>query len=43
VRAAGADVVYPPRDTDYGSREFAVRDPEGRVWSVGSYRPAAAG
>jgi uncharacterized glyoxalase superfamily protein PhnB len=42
VRAAGADVVYPPRDTDYGSREYAVRDPEGQVWSVGNYRPAAA-
>jgi uncharacterized glyoxalase superfamily protein PhnB len=43
VRDAGADVVYGPRDTDYGSREYAVRDPEGRVWSFGSYRPAAAG
>jgi uncharacterized glyoxalase superfamily protein PhnB len=42
ARAAGADVVYPPRDTDYGSREYAVRDPEGRVWSVGDYRPPAA-
>jgi uncharacterized glyoxalase superfamily protein PhnB len=42
ARAAGADVVYPPRDTDYGSREYAVRDPEGQVWSVGDYRPAAA-
>jgi uncharacterized glyoxalase superfamily protein PhnB len=42
VRAAGGDVVYPPRDTEYGSREYAVRDPEGAVWSVGSYRPAGA-
>jgi uncharacterized glyoxalase superfamily protein PhnB len=42
ARDAGADVVYPPRDTDYGSREYAVRDPEGRVWSVGDYRPSAA-
>lgn len=23
--------------TDYGSREFAVRDPEGNLWSFGSY------
>jgi len=40
ARDAGADVVYPPRDTDYGSREYAVRDPEGQVWSIGDYRPA---
>ena len=41
VHDAGADIVYPPRDTDYGSREYAVRDPEGRVWSFGTYLPAA--
>lgn len=43
VRDAGGDIVYPPRDTDYGSREYAVRDPEGRVWSFGTYRPPAVG
>jgi uncharacterized glyoxalase superfamily protein PhnB len=37
--AAGADVVRPLNDTDYGSREFSVRDPEGHVWSFGTYRP----
>jgi len=36
--AAGAEVVQPPHDTDHGSREFAVRDPEGNLWSVGTYR-----
>ena len=36
--AAGAEVVQPLRDTDHGSREFAVRDPEGNLWSVGTYR-----
>ena len=25
-------------DTDYGSRDFAVRDPEGDRWSIGTYR-----
>ena len=25
-------------DTDYGSRDFAVRDPEGNRWSFGTYR-----
>jgi uncharacterized glyoxalase superfamily protein PhnB len=37
--AAGADVVQELVDQPYGSREYAVRDPEGNVWSVGSYRP----
>ncbi|MGX7676636.1 VOC family protein [Plantactinospora sp. DSM 117369] len=40
--AAGAEVVQEPRDTDYGSRDFLVRDPEGNRWSFGTYRGAAA-
>ena len=36
--AGGATVVSEPHDTDYGSREFAVRDPEGNRWSFGTYR-----
>jgi uncharacterized glyoxalase superfamily protein PhnB len=38
--AAGAAVIRKPEDTDYGSREFAVRDPEGNRWSFGTYRGA---
>ncbi|HEY9215683.1 MAG TPA: VOC family protein [Ancylobacter sp.] len=39
-RAVGADaeIVMDIYDTPYGSREFAVRDPEGHLWSVGTYR-----
>lgn len=37
--AAGAEVVMELTDQPYGSREFAVRDPHGNVWSVGTYRP----
>jgi uncharacterized glyoxalase superfamily protein PhnB len=37
--AAGAEIVRPPADTDYGSREYSVRDCEGRLWSFGTYRP----
>jgi uncharacterized glyoxalase superfamily protein PhnB len=37
--AAGAEVVMGPHDTDYGSREYMVRDPEGNLWSFGTYRP----
>ena len=37
--AAGAEFVRPLQDTHYGSREFAVKDPEGHRWSVGTYDP----
>jgi uncharacterized glyoxalase superfamily protein PhnB len=36
--AAGAEVFQGLHDTDYGSRDFAVRDPEGNRWSFGTYR-----
>jgi uncharacterized glyoxalase superfamily protein PhnB len=39
--AAGADIVMPLRDLDYGSRDFAARDPEGNLWSFGTYDPRA--
>lgn len=39
--AAGAQVAVPPADTDYGSRDFSLRDPEGNLWSFGTYRPDA--
>jgi uncharacterized glyoxalase superfamily protein PhnB len=38
---AGADIAIELTDTDYGSRDFTVRDPEGNLWSFGTYRPAA--
>jgi uncharacterized glyoxalase superfamily protein PhnB len=41
VVAAGGDVVFPLSDQDYGSRDFGVRDPEGNVWSFGTYDPWA--
>jgi uncharacterized glyoxalase superfamily protein PhnB len=40
--AAGAEVVQPMKDEDYGSRGFTVRDPEGNLWSVGTYRGTPA-
>lgn len=36
--AAGAEIIDPPHDTEYGSRDFAARDPEGNWWSFGTYR-----
>lgn len=40
--AAGAEVVAELQDTDYGSRDFTVRDPEGVLWSFGTYAGACA-
>ena len=39
--AAGADVVMPLTDQDYGSRDYAVRDAEGFVWCFGTYVPGS--
>jgi uncharacterized glyoxalase superfamily protein PhnB len=36
-----ADVMRPLAETDYGAREFGVRDPEGNLWAFGDYRGAA--
>ena len=41
--AAGAEIVREPEVTDYGSRDFAARDPEGNLWSFGTYRGAPRG
>jgi uncharacterized glyoxalase superfamily protein PhnB len=41
ARASGADVTEGLHDTDYGSRDFALRDPEGNRWSFGTYRGEA--
>ncbi|MEU4093112.1 VOC family protein [Streptomyces sp. NPDC026673] len=37
--AAGAEVVLPLTDQDYGSRDYTARDPEGNLWSFGTYVP----
>jgi uncharacterized glyoxalase superfamily protein PhnB len=37
--AAGAEVTSELANTDYGSRDYAVRDPEGNRWYFGTYRP----
>lgn len=41
--AAGAKVVRAVRDTNYGSREYSVKDPEGHEWHFGTYRPSPTG
>ena len=39
--AAGANILQGLVDRDYGSREFICADPEGNVWSFGTYWPKA--
>ncbi|RUM99644.1 glyoxalase [Pseudaminobacter arsenicus] len=41
AKAAGAQILEEPTDRDYGSREFICADPEGNVWSFGTYWPKA--
>lgn len=41
--AAGATTTREPYDTDYGSRDFSVRDPEGNRWQFGTYRGEPTG
>ncbi|MFD0024637.1 VOC family protein [Streptomyces sp. NPDC058382] len=39
----GVEILMPPTDQDYGSRDYMARDAEGNVWSFGTYAPGAAG
>jgi uncharacterized glyoxalase superfamily protein PhnB len=39
AQAAGGVILREIQNTDYGSREFTVKDPEGHSWSVGTYNP----
>ncbi|WP_436845105.1 VOC family protein [Streptomyces cinerochromogenes] len=35
----GVEILVPPTDQDYGSRDYMARDAEGNVWSFGTYAP----
>ena len=35
----GATIAMELTDTAYGSRDYAVRDPEGNLWNFGTYNP----
>ncbi len=39
VKASGVRIEMELHDTDYGSRDFSARDPEGGLWSFGTYWP----
>ncbi|WP_236053073.1 MULTISPECIES: VOC family protein [Streptomyces] len=35
----GVEILMPPTDQDYGSRDYMARDVEGNIWSFGTYAP----
>lgn len=41
--AHGIEILMPPTDQDYGSRDYVARDAEGNVWTFGTYIPSGGG
>lgn len=39
AKAAGATILIDIKDEDYGGRGFTCRDPQGHIWSIGTYDP----
>lgn len=37
--AAGAEIVMDIEDQPYGGRSYSCKDPEGYLWSFGTYDP----
>ncbi|MFI8325688.1 VOC family protein [Streptomyces sp. NPDC085529] len=35
----GVEIVMPPTDQEYGSRDYIAKDAEGNVWGFGTYTP----
>ena len=42
ANSAGAEIIMPLRDMEYGSREYGARDREGHLWGFGTYTMGAA-
>lgn len=42
AKSAGVIVVYPPEDTEFGTRRWRALDSEGYEWSFGTYAPQTA-
>lgn len=39
AKAASANIVYGPEDTEFGTRRYRCMDPEGYEWTFGTYMP----
>lgn len=42
AKAAGAIITREPVTQEYGGRDYTAKDPEGNVWTFGTYDPWAA-
>ena len=42
VKAASAEIEMELHNTDYGGPRFRLPDPEGNLWSFGTYWPKVA-
>jgi len=42
AKAAGAAIVLDVKEYDYGGQGYSCRDPEGHIWSFGTYDPCGA-
>jgi len=42
AKKAGAEIVMELKTEDYGGQAYTCKDPEGHVWTFGSYDPFAA-
>ena len=42
AKAAGAEITSEPVTQSYGGRDYTCKDPEGHVWTFGTYDPWAA-
>lgn len=39
AKNAGAEILIPVKDEEYGGRSFSCRDLEGHLWTIGTYNP----
>ncbi len=39
AKKAGAEILLPLTEQSYGGKDYSCKDPEGYVWSFGSYDP----
>ena len=39
AKAAGAEIIDPLEEKDYGGKGYSCRDPEGHLWWFGTYDP----
>jgi uncharacterized glyoxalase superfamily protein PhnB len=42
AKGAGAEILIDLKSESYGGRGFTCRDPQGHIWSIGTYNPWSA-